>query len=164
MAKEVQPAELDQEGTDIPLMDSYRTTRHTTKAWITPQNTYIPLGGWHWEFFRDVAISARYGVTFEAEQPTRLAALRVGFIRVNYEVNGGRLVVETMRWDQPARMAVEALIAANRDSIDNFEIRILSGEGAVIGSVAQTFLALNEGNPVPLDELLMRLNLKPETT
>jgi hypothetical protein len=149
--------------TAIPLLASYRTDRFTTKLWITPDGTYVPLACLHFMYFRDASISDRYGVKFETEQPTRLAALRVGFIRANYETNGGRLTVESMRWDQPARMAVETLIDANREAIDNFEIRILSGEGTVIRSVAQTFLALNEGKRVPLEELLKGLQPDSET-
>lgn len=160
MIKTVLPDDLGLETATIPLVASYRTTLSTTKAWITPQNTYVPLRCWHWEFFGDREIAMRYGVLFEAEGPTRLAALRVGFIRVNYEINGGRLTIEAMRWEPSARMAVGKLIEANRDSVDNLVVRILSSAGDTIKSVFRSFLATDETTTAPLNKLLKELVTK----
>lgn len=162
MTKNVRPSDLNHEGIEVPLVSSYRTTRFTTKLWITPSNAFVPLACWHWEYFQDATISIRYRVNFEAEQPTRLAALRRGFIRVNYRVNGGWLTVETMRWDRGARAAVGALITANRDSIDNLEIRALSDEGSTLRSVSRSFLELNAICPESVDELLFELSSQGE--
>ena len=84
-------------GKEVPKFTEFTTTPSESKVWITPENDLVPLGCWHYEYFHDPKISQKYGVIFGEENPTRLAALRVGFVRVNYERNGGKATIETIR-------------------------------------------------------------------
>ena len=59
-------------------------------------------------------------------------ALRVGFVRVNYEVNGGVLTLETMRWDRKLRNLVNALVLENADAIDMARTNLLANSGQMV--------------------------------
>ena len=77
----------------MPKFNDFPTTPEASKAWINPENEIIPLRTWHYEYFRDhPQIAAKYGVVFRDEETTRLVALRVGFVRVNYERQGLSLI------------------------------------------------------------------------
>jgi hypothetical protein len=114
------------------------TNRKTRKWWITPENEIILLNSWHYEYFRPPAISQKYGVIFRDEEPTRLDALRVGFVRMNYELKGGCLTIETMRWDRSLRKVVDGFVLEHADAIDMARIhRInLAGQAEQIGCVS----------------------------
>ena len=110
-------------------LTGYRTDRRTSKFWITPQNDLVALDCWHYEYFRDPAIADKYGVPFGPEVPTRLAALRVGFVRGNYERNGGLLTLETMRRDRPLRKLIDALVLANAEALDMVRLHTVDRNG-----------------------------------
>ena len=116
----------------FPKFAEFMTTRKTRKLWITPENHIIPLSAWHFEYFRDPKISTKYGVIFRDEENTRLDALRVGFVRINYEVNGGRLTIETMRWDRALRELTNSLILANADAIDVAHLHLINKAGQAV--------------------------------
>jgi len=78
---------------------SYRTDRCTAKAWIVPDGQAISIDRWHYEWIlanRDLAAS--FGVDLEGippeETPVRVAAVRAGFFRLNYQLRDGHLTVE----------------------------------------------------------------------
>ncbi len=133
-----------------------RTTRFTAKMWIDPTGKVVPLLTWHYEYFRDHPGEAeKYGVSFADEITTRLEALRKGFIRVNYERNGGMLTIEAgaKGWTQPAIDVIFMLIAVNREAIDCLIIRVLSETGTVIQSGQSKIFSYTEKekiNHIPL--------------
>src|ERR1700679_2215806 len=81
----------------VPKLASYISDKLTSKAWISPTGSLIPLpSSWHWDYFRNnPEVATTYGIEVTDEQGTRMAALAVGFIRVNYERNTGTLTVES---------------------------------------------------------------------
>ena len=113
-----------------PGINEFTTARLTSKMWIDPENGLIPLHTWHHEYFRDhPEIAEKYGIPFEDEDKTRLAALRVGFIRINYEINGGFLEMDTMRWDPVLRVLVDQFIDDNIEALDHTRINLLRADG-----------------------------------
>ena len=123
----------------MPKFSDFPTTPQASKAWINPENEVIPLTSFHFEYFRDYPqVAKKYKVVFRDEQNTRLDALRVGFVRVNYERNGGDVTVETMRWDRALRNLIDGLIFENEPAIDFARIHKLdkSGQLTNIGCVS----------------------------
>jgi len=114
------------------------TNRKTRKWWITPENETILLSSWHYDYFRNPEISQKYGVIFRDEETTRLDALRVGFVRLNYELNGGCMTIETMRWDRCLRKLIDGFILENADAIDMARINLinLAGQAVQLGCVS----------------------------
>jgi hypothetical protein len=124
-------------------LTAFRSTLSTSKLWISPDNKVVPLMGcWHYEYFRDPQIAEKYGVPFGAEIPTRLAALRVGFVRVNYERNGGLLTIESMRFDPLLAVLMDDLVLANADAIDRVRLHLVDGAGMAIGMGTVSLQAL----------------------
>jgi hypothetical protein len=107
----------------------FKTTPKTSKIWITPENNPVALHCWHYEYFRDPTLAQRYGIVFGDEIPTRLAALRVGFVRGNYERNGGLLTIEAMRRDPPLHQVLDALVLANADALDSVKLITVDSDG-----------------------------------
>jgi hypothetical protein len=127
----------------------FRTDSRTSKFWITPENATVALDCWHYEYFRDPAISRKYGVPFGPEVPTRLAALRVGFVRGNYERNGARLTLETMRHDRLLRKLIDALVLANADALDLVRLHTVDREGQALSvAVAPLHQKRQYGQPI----------------
>ena len=116
------------------------TNRKTKKFWITPapENEFMPLSTFHYQYFQNPMLSEKYGVPFQDEETTRLNALRVGFVRINFEVNGGRLTGETMRWDRVLRKLINAFVLTNAEEIDLARIHLLdrSGHAIQVGAVS----------------------------
>lgn len=106
--------------------------RKTRKWWISPENEVIPLTTLHYEYFRNPIVSEKYGVPCRDEVNTRLDALRVGFLRINYELNGGHLTLETMRWDRNLRKVVDKFILDNAESIDVAHLHLLNRDGQLL--------------------------------
>ena len=134
----------------MPKFNDFRTTPKNCKAWINPENEIIPLNSFHFEYFRDFPqIAAKYGVKFRDEQTTRLDALRVGFVRVNYERNGGEVIIESMRWNRALRNLLDSLIFENEDSIDFARIRIFNKSGQLINLGCVSLMDLRSaGTPI----------------
>jgi hypothetical protein len=134
----------------MPKFSDFPTTPEASKAWINPENEIIPLRTWHYEYFRDhPQIAAKYGVVFRDEETTRLDALRVGFARVNYERQGGHLIVESMRWNRALRNLIDGLIFQNEDAIDFARIRILDKTGQIIDLGCVSLMDLRSaGTPI----------------
>ena len=116
-----------------PTLAELKTTPLTAKMWITPEHEIVPLTNWHFEYFRDPAIAEKYGVTYSDEQNTRLDALRAGFVRVNYERNGGLLTVESGErgWSKTTKDTVFMLVADNARSIDAIRVSVLDDTGRI---------------------------------
>jgi len=132
-------------------LKDFRTTPATAKMWIDPTGKVIPLLTFHYEYFRDnPGEAAKYGIVYGEEDPTRLAALRKGFIRVNYERNGGMLTIEAgaKGWTQPAIDVIFMLIAVNREAIDCLKIAVLSETGAVIQSGRSRIFRYSESEKI----------------
>ncbi len=134
----------------------------TRKWWITPENRVISLSTLHYEYFRDPSIAEKYQIVFRDEETTRLDALRVGFIRVNYECNGGQLTVESMRWDRNLRKLVDGFVLDNAEAIDLARIHLVDcmGQAIQIGCVSLMNLRA-AGRPITRLTLSSWNNFRP---
>ena len=108
-----------------PKVTEYTTDQFTSKMWIDPENRFVVLHTWHYEYFRNPEIAKRYGVPFGEGGLTRLAALRAGFIRINYERVAKFLTAESMRWNPEVRDKIDGLIVDNADAIDHARTNFL---------------------------------------
>ena len=121
----------------VTKIKDFRTTPFTSKMWIDPTGRIIPLLTYHYEYFRDnPGEAAKYEIVYSEEIPTRLAALRKGFIRANYERKNGKLTIEAGKrgWEPAAVEVIFMLIAVNLDEIDCIRISVLCETGDVIES------------------------------
>lgn len=118
---------------------NHATTRLTSKMWITPEGKGINLNGFHqdWILKNKDNIIKKYPIklpkTYD-ETAIRLAAINVGFFRINYEINNGHMIVEgnTKFFNKIIKDEIFMIIAKNRKSIDNISIIIMNDTGKII--------------------------------
>lgn len=103
-----------------------------SKAWILPNGEPVQLGGqWHHDWLNDNPdVRAQYNIPEATKDASsRVAALKSGFARVNYQQNGGRLTVEARAADWPKlKEPIRQFIETNLDSIDNLRIELLNSD------------------------------------
>jgi hypothetical protein len=133
---------------EVPDLLVVQTTRFEAKLWVSPRNEFVSLRSLHFEYFRDQGVSEAYGIPLTDETSTRLAALSVGFVRVNYRRNGGLLTVETMRWDASLARTIDHLIAHNRAALDRVRFRLVDGRANILHQ--REFDLLDQLQKVPL--------------
>lgn len=104
-----------------------------SKAWVLPGGKVEQLGPqWHHDWLdKNKAVQEKYGLEvppFEGgdAEGVREAALKKGFVRVNYSRNTGTLTVEAraQNWRRQ-KGAVEKLIEENLDDIDNVTVHLM---------------------------------------
>jgi len=122
-----------------PKISSFKTDHLTSKMWITPDHKVVPLSSWHYRYILDnPKIQQKWGLKGlpEDEQKVRLAALRVGFTRVNYEQRQGILTIEACSkfWTGKLKDTIFMLIADNLDSLYKIQINLLNDRGVAIKS------------------------------
>lgn len=120
---------------------SYRTDKHTAKAWILPDGRPIAIDRWHYEWIlanRDLAAS--FGIDLEGipleETPVRVAAVRAGFFRLNYQIRDGQLTVEGLasRLTAALREALFVVLVENLEQLGAVHIHLFDDH---VLSVAQ---------------------------
>lgn len=131
------------------------------KAWILPNGRLMPTGGpdhaaW---LKRNPKVTARYGIDLTGldskghHQECRLRALRAGLVRVRYDINGGRLVIELHRQHfdpkrrqikEPIRRAIIRLVKAVASKVDNFRIHVLDDDAIAIAAEQQPLFRLED--------------------
>jgi hypothetical protein len=85
-----------------PLHD-HRTDTWTAKAWIQPDGAVVLLDSlhFHWILKHSAQLTEKFGLTLPTnlrhEQDVRVAAVRVGFFRVNYHIRTGSLLFEGLK-------------------------------------------------------------------
>jgi hypothetical protein len=111
------------------------------KFWIYPDGKIVNLGKlWHYQhILANVAKLKKYGIkeselVFTDEETVRLYALSKGFTRLNYSINGGRLVVEapSNNWGRTLKGVIYDFVFDNIERIDHLIIRVLDGQGRVL--------------------------------
>lgn len=130
------------------------TSRDTRKLWISPENVIVPLTTLHFHYFGDPAVALKYNIECQSEILTRLAALRVGFVRINYTLNQGKVTIESMRWNRTLRNLIDQLLFVNADLIDIAQINILNEDGQAreVGRVC--FMSRRQAG-IPIDRLTL---------
>ena len=93
-----------------------------SKAWITPEGQPVQLGAtWHHQWLNDnPEIRRKYGIPRSvSDEGNRVSALKAGFVRLNYGINGGRLTIEARKKDWVDRQdGVAKFVKANASSLD----------------------------------------------
>jgi hypothetical protein len=119
----------------VPKLVEFESAAFTSKMWITPGGDVVPLEDWHYRYFKDPVVAERWGVTYsDNEQEVRVQALKVGFIRINYERKNGTLTVESFQkgWTKRAKDTIFMLVADNASSIDNIYVRVMNDDGMTV--------------------------------
>jgi hypothetical protein len=101
--------------------------------WILPNGRVAPSSVWHYQWLlSNRALAKRLGVPLdqlpEEEDPIRLAALRVGFVRLNYEHKTGTLTIEAnrLRFDGRVRNAIRGVVLENLKDVYIINFNLLS--------------------------------------
>jgi len=109
----------------------YKTTPLTAKMWILPDGKTVALNAWHYQWLLDnPAVAAKYGLDLSGvpkeEAPVRIAAIKKGFFRVNFEYKTGQLTIEGVRRNYTTKIkdAIFVLLMDNVKSIDRFKLTL----------------------------------------
>ncbi len=110
--------------------------------WILPDGRVAFLSVWHYEWLlRNPDAARAFGIGLEQlpheEQPIRIAALRAGFARVNYEHKNGTLTLEVSsdRFGAQTKRTLVALVADNARDIYTIRVNVIRFEGGKIKAV-----------------------------
>lgn len=113
-----------------------------SKFWIFPDGTVKNLGNqWHFEYIlSNIKKLKKFGIVESEipnppdEQATRLYALSKGFTRMNYSINGGRLIIEapSNNWGRTLKAAISDFIYDNIQRIDQLSLSVLDSSGRPI--------------------------------
>lgn len=149
------------------------TTNQASKMWILPNGEAVALGAeWHHDWLNKNAaeMSRRFGLAESDAKKSDLegareAALKKGFVRVNYQKGNGTLSVEARSRDWPkAKKAVERLVEENVDNLDRVHVTlfdehasgIVESDSTAMFDMAPTeklanipFITKSEAKPAP---------------
>lgn len=114
---------------------AYKTDKLTSKMWILPDGDIVSLDQWHYRWIlSNKARVAKFGLDTtnlpDDEMPVRIAAIKSGFFRVNYEHNHGTLVVEGLRtkFSRLIRSAVFKIAMDNIGMIDRLKVTLVDND------------------------------------
>ena len=117
----------------IPLLTECERVQSTHKLWMLPDLRLVPLTDLHfrWLIANRALVRTDFNLRMPAfneqdEQVARRWALRHGFVRICYYINGGRLVVDADRrhWTPHRKARVQAVQRKNAALIDSTEITL----------------------------------------
>lgn len=113
-----------------------------SKFWILPDGVIVNLGNqWHFEYIlSNLKKLKKYGIVESEipnppdEQSTRLYALSKGFTRMNYSINGGRLIIEapSNNWGRTLKASISDFVFDNAERIDQMLLGVLDSNGRTI--------------------------------
>jgi hypothetical protein len=117
---------------EMKAVSSYKTDELTSKMWILPDGKPISLNQWHYRWLQSNPKTAmKYGLDMkklpDEEQPVRIAALKNGFFRVNYERNTGSMTIEGLssKFHKKIKDAIFVIAIDNLESIDRLKLNLL---------------------------------------
>lgn len=136
-------------------LSSYNSDKLTAKMWIFPDGKVKSISGWHYQFIMNNSekFAVKYGInvahipaTPENEQPIRIAAIKAGFFRVNYEIRSGALTIEGLgsKFHKKIKDAIFMLVMDNMEQIGYFNINLFNDK--VDGFVLQKSIPLFKYN------------------
>jgi len=112
----------------VPLC-RHHSDRYSAKAWVLPDGTGLSLDRWHFEWIlANQPIGESFGIDFTTlprdEEFVRIAAVKAGFFRVNYEYRNSLLTIEGLasRLDTPVREALELILLESLDALGGVTI------------------------------------------
>ena len=111
---------------------AYKTDKLTSKMWILPDGDIVSLDQWHYRWILgNKSRVAKFGLDTtdlpDDERPVRIAALKKGFFRVNYEHNRGNIIIEGLKskFSGGAKRAVFKIAMDNIDMIDRMKLTLV---------------------------------------
>ena len=126
-----------------------RTDPYTSKAWVLPDGRAVGLDSWHYEWILANSKTAEaFGVDLGAlpreETPIRIAAVKAGFFRVNYELRDGHLTIEGLesRVTPLIRDALEVILLESLDQIGTVTIHLFDDTVATLRERQNVSLAM----------------------
>jgi hypothetical protein len=121
---------------------SYTTDLVTSKMWILPDGRVTPLSVFHYEWLlRNPDIAEQFGIPLEKlpreEDAIRVAALRAGLVRVNYDHKTGMLTVEVGARKLTAiiKRSLIALVLLNARDVYFIRVNLIRCESNAVQSV-----------------------------
>lgn len=122
-------------------LTSYKSDKLTAKMWILPDGSVKSISGWHYQWIIDnrEELSRKYGLKTDDipasywsnsadEQVIRIAAVKSGFFRVNYEIRNGALTIEgcANKFGKRIKDAIFMLVMENMEQIGYFNINLFN--------------------------------------
>jgi len=119
-------------------LGAYDSGGLTSKMWLLPDGELVPISEQHYTWLKaNPDICRKFGLALsrvpDDDTAIRLAALRRGFVRINY-TRDGTLTVEanTRFWDKRAQDTIFMLVADNLDEIYSMQVRALNNNGSIV--------------------------------
>jgi len=117
---------------ELKAVASHKTDLLTSKMWILPDGKPVSLDQWHYRWLQNnpkIALKHKLDVKTlpDEEQPVRVAALKKGFFRVNYERNSGTITIEGIaaKMHKKIKDAIFVIVIDNLKSIDRLRINLM---------------------------------------
>lgn len=118
---------------EMKAVSSYKTDTLTSKMWILPDGKPVSIKEWHYRWLQsNPKIALKYGLDVKAlpdeENPVRVAALKKGFFRVNYEHNTGTITIEGLssKYHKKIKDAIFVIAIDNIGSIDRMKLTLMN--------------------------------------
>ena len=118
---------------EMQTFASHKTDRLTSKMWILPDGVPVSLDQWHYRWIlANKTRVAKFGLDTtelpDDEQTVRIAALKKGFFRVNYEINNGALTVEGIdtKYNKKIKDALFMIVMNNLNRIDRINLILVN--------------------------------------
>ena len=139
-------------------LGTYRSDGFSSKMWILPNGKPVSITDLHYRWLQqNPEVALRFGLDLAAlpndDTTIRIAALNRGFVRVNYEINHGRLTIEAnaRHWTPRIKDAIFVVISGNLDAVDSMKVHLLNAKAFIVKSGCATLF--NFKNREKLDHL-----------
>jgi hypothetical protein len=120
---------------EMKTLGSYKSDTLTSKMWILPNGEVKSISGWHYKWIlNNKTIAAKYGIDTsnlpDDETPVRIAAIKAGFFRINFEIRNGALTIEGLagKYHKKIKDAVFMLILENSINIGYFNLNLFNDD------------------------------------
>jgi len=114
---------------ELQQVSAYKSDALTSKMWILPDGKPVSLNGWHYRWILgNPKRVAKYGLDVskmkDDEESVRKAALKAGFVRVNYEHRTGDLTIEgiKIKMHKKIKDAIFVIVMDNLSKLDRVNI------------------------------------------
>lgn len=145
---------------EMKTLGTYRSDKLTSKMWILPDGETKSISSWHYKWLlNNKEVAAKFGIDVSSlpddETPVRIAAIKAGFFRVNFEMRNGSLTIEGLgnKFHKKIKDAIFMLVLENSINIGHFNIHLFNED--VTSMVLNKSIPLFKYND---DEKLMALD------
>lgn len=114
-------------------LGSYRSDPYTSKAWILPDGQAISIDRFHYQWIlANGPLVREFGLRVEEllheEDPVRIAAIKAGFYRVNFQIRDGHLTIEGVRTrhHQAIKEAIRELLQSNEKQLGRVTVNLFN--------------------------------------